>query len=146
MSEVQQHDDEVVEPAEWPTREQMERVQEFASDGESVRIERAEDDDVMKVKVGTGSSERYFDTGGVDITAKYRVIKIANGLSFPIEVVRRLLGDKVVDAKIADALSRDRSNPDYHVGMDLNVKIVDAVNSLLDARSSVYAGPLEPGE
>jgi hypothetical protein len=114
-------------PQEWPTREQMERVQELAADGMTVKVER-HGAAMVKLTAGAyGGAARYFDVDGGDVTARETRPFSMDGVSIPLDAVAAVLGADVVRAAVDAAVESGADHPSYRVGAYLGDAFIAAL-------------------
>jgi hypothetical protein len=113
---------------EWPTREQMERVQEMAADGTTIKVER-HGAAMVKLTAGTFGVERYFDVDGGDVTDRETRPVALDGVSIPLDLVVAVLGEDVVRAAV-DA-SMGAGHPAYRLGSTIGEAFLDGLRERL---------------
>jgi len=113
---------------DWPSREQMERVQEAAIDGKSVKIERRESDD-MTIQVGYDGPKFTYNSDGEDITEEVQRPKAARGIAIPIDLLTLALGPERVEGVVDEQRGSSR---DYGVGYELGEEFLAVVRELLE--------------
>jgi hypothetical protein len=121
-----------VEP-EWPTREQMERVQALAADGTSLAISRVKDSETMCVKTdGEYGPQRFFDVDGDEVTDALSVPTYVS-VKLPVDVVESIIGS----ASLGAALTAERGahgwtdSAPYGLGHLLNDEIVEMLRGVI---------------
>lgn len=134
--------DETVSPfetrdgGEWPTRAQMNRVEELANEHPSVSVGRVKGTDRARVTYRPEGSYsdvvEILETDGTNVAAEVLRPDSAE-VKLPLELVKRLLGGEGrLEAGIAHAVAKTPTYTSFGLGNYLAPAVIETIEALLD--------------